>query len=54
MAEENKLKVMVKKYYDEVWNKGNISVTDEIFSENYIRHHPRSGNPPPRPQGQEK
>jgi hypothetical protein len=54
LAEENKLKVMVKMYYDEVWNNGDILVGDEIFSENYIRHDPRSGNPPPRPQGQEK
>ncbi len=53
MAEENKLKVLVKKFYDEVWNKGNMSAAD-IFSENYIRHDLRPGNPPPGPEGQKK
>ncbi len=53
MVEENKLKVLVKKFYDEVWNKGNMSAAD-IFSENYIRHDLRPGNPPLGPEGQKK
>jgi hypothetical protein len=54
LAEENKLKVMVKMYYYEFWNKGDISVADEIFSENCIRHYPRSGNPLPDLKGRRK
>jgi len=30
-----------RRYYDEVWNKGNLDVADEIFAIEYVRHDPR-------------
>jgi steroid delta-isomerase-like uncharacterized protein len=39
-ASENK--ALVKRFYDEVWNKGNVHVADEIFASDYLRHDHRS------------
>lgn len=31
-------KAVFQRYIDEVWNKGKLSVVDEIFASNYINH----------------
>ena len=36
MSEENK--ATVQSYFEEMWNKGNLDVADEIFSADYINH----------------
>ena len=36
MSEQNKNNV--RRLFEEVWNKGNVSVTDELFSSNYNHH----------------
>lgn len=36
MSEENK--ALVRRWFDEVWNKGNADVIDELFDENGIAH----------------
>jgi steroid delta-isomerase-like uncharacterized protein len=36
MSEQNKNNV--RRLFEEVWNKGNMSVTDELFSSNYNHH----------------
>lgn len=39
-ADEEKNKTIVKRNIEEIWNKGNIAVVDEILATNYIRHLP--------------
>ena len=36
MSEENK--ALVRRWFDEVWNKGNADVIDDLFDENGIAH----------------
>lgn len=48
--EENK--AIIRRFYDEVWNKGNVAVIDDIFAPDYIRHDLRPGAPPSGPEGQ--
>ena len=31
-------KALVRRFYEEVWNQGNVEVTAEIFSDDYVRH----------------
>jgi predicted ester cyclase len=39
-------KAIIMRWNDEVWNKGNMAVADEILASNYIRYtHPGTGNP---------
>ena len=51
-VEENKS--LVKRFYDEVWNKGNVEMTSEVFAEDYVRHDLRPTEALPGPTGQEK
>jgi steroid delta-isomerase-like uncharacterized protein len=45
-------KAMICRFYDEVWNNGNLDVADEIFADDYVRHDLRPGTAPPGPEGQ--
>jgi steroid delta-isomerase-like uncharacterized protein len=36
MSEENK--TIVRRLFEELWNKGNLSVADELFAPNYKHH----------------
>jgi steroid delta-isomerase-like uncharacterized protein len=38
MSEQNK--AVVRRTFEEVWNKGNLQIADELFSANYIHHDP--------------
>lgn len=42
---------LIKKYFEEVWNYGNLDVLDEILDENYVNHSPGAPNPPAGPAG---
>ncbi len=44
-------KQLVKRYFEEVWNKGNLDVLDEIVSQDYINHNPGIANPASGPAG---
>jgi predicted SnoaL-like aldol condensation-catalyzing enzyme len=35
-AEDNK--ELVRRFYDEVWGKGNVDVADDVFARDYVRH----------------
>ena len=48
--EENK--ALIRRFYEEVWNKGNIAVVDDIFAPDYVRHDLRPGIAPSGPEGQ--
>ncbi len=47
-------KALVRRFYEEVWNRGNLSVADDIFAADYARHDLRPGNALPGPAGQKK
>jgi len=50
---EDENKALVRRFYDEVWSKGNVDVAEELFSDDYERHDFRAGNPP-GPEGQKQ
>ena len=38
MPEDNK--ALVRRYFEEIWDKGNLDLIDELFSTNFVRHGP--------------
>ena len=38
MSEQNK--AIVRRLFEELWNKGNLSMADQLFSPNYAHHDP--------------
>ena len=38
MYEENK--ALARRYLEEIWDKGNVDVIDELFTTNFVRHGP--------------
>jgi steroid delta-isomerase-like uncharacterized protein len=51
MSEENK--ALIKRWFEEVWNKGNAEVIDELFAQDGVIHGlvDGSGNPVPHFRG---
>ena len=47
-------KEIVRRFYKEVWNKGNVDFAFEIFAEDYIRHDLRPTEALPGPEVQRK
>ena len=43
---------LVRRFYEEVWNRGNLEVAKEVFADDYVRHDFRQGEAAPGPQGQ--
>jgi steroid delta-isomerase-like uncharacterized protein len=46
ITEEDENKQIIQSYFNEVWNKGNVDVLDELLSKDYINHTPSTPNPP--------
>jgi hypothetical protein len=38
MSEENK--TLVRRYFEEIWDKGNLNLIDELFTTDFVRHGP--------------
>ena len=49
LEEENK--TFVRRFYEEVWGKGNLDVADELYAENFVDHNPVDPNLPPGIEG---
>lgn len=47
-------KQLIRRFYEEVWNKGNVDFAYEVFADDYVRHDLRPGNPPAGPAGQKQ
>jgi steroid delta-isomerase-like uncharacterized protein len=47
-------KALIRRFYEEVWGKGNLAVVGEVFAADYTRHDLRPGNPLPGPEGQKR
>jgi predicted ester cyclase len=47
-AEENK--ALVRRFFEEAWNKGNVAAVDEFMATDYVEH-PLSSELPPGAEG---
>jgi steroid delta-isomerase-like uncharacterized protein len=47
-------KALIRRFYDEVWARGNLDVADEVFADEYLRHDFRGGRPEPGAEGQKQ
>ena len=47
-------KALIRRFYEEVWGRGNLDAVDAIFAADYVRHDLRPGNPLPGPAGQKQ
>jgi len=45
---------LVRRFYDEVWNRGNVEVANEVFAPDYVRHDLRPTEALPGGAGQAK
>ena len=45
---------LVRRFYEQVWNRGNLDVADEVFAEDYVRHDLRPSRAEPGPAGQKR
>jgi steroid delta-isomerase-like uncharacterized protein len=45
---------LVLRFYEEVWNRGNVEVASEVFADDYVRHDLRPSAGLPGPEGQAK
>lgn len=50
MSVETQRKV-IRRYFDEVWNAGNLDVLDDLLTEDYVNHSPGFPNPIAGPAG---
>jgi predicted ester cyclase len=51
-VDENK--ALVRRFYEEVWDRGNSDFAYEVFADNYVRHDLRTTEALPGPKGQKK
>jgi steroid delta-isomerase-like uncharacterized protein len=47
-------KELVRRFYEEVWNRANFGVADDVFAEDYLRHDLRPSAAAPGPEGQKQ
>jgi steroid delta-isomerase-like uncharacterized protein len=47
-------KQLVRRFYEEVWRKGNVDMADDVFAEDYVRHDLRATDAAPGPEGQKQ
>jgi steroid delta-isomerase-like uncharacterized protein len=47
-------KALINRFYEEVWNKGNVEFAWQVFAEDYVRHDLRPTQALPGPEGQAK
>lgn len=52
MSEQNK--TVVRRLFDELWNKGNLQVADELIAPNYLHHDDSSPGLGKGPEGEKK
>lgn len=51
---DSKNKAVVRRFYEEVWDRGNTDVASEIFADDYVRHDLRPTQASPGAAGQAK
>ena len=45
-SEQEKNKALVRRYFEEVWVKGNRAAVDEFMAPDYVEHPVPPGSPP--------
>jgi steroid delta-isomerase-like uncharacterized protein len=50
----NQNKELVRRFYEEVWDRGNFDFAREVFADDYVRHDLRASAALPGPEGQAK
>ena len=45
---------LVRRFYEEVWQRGNLDVAHDVFADDYVRHDPRATPAAPGPEGQKR
>ena len=40
-----------RRYFEEVWNRGNVDILDQLLAPTYLNHTPSTPNPPTGPRG---
>ena len=45
---------LVRRFYEEVWNRGNVNFADEVFAPDYVRHDWRPSQAEPGAAGQKR
>jgi steroid delta-isomerase-like uncharacterized protein len=48
MSDEDRNKALLRRFYEELWTKGNLEVIPELVAEDFVDHHPLPGAPPGR------
>jgi steroid delta-isomerase-like uncharacterized protein len=49
---EDANRALIRRFYEEVWGRGNLDVADEVFANEYARHDFRASEAAPGPEGQ--
>ncbi|HYK96446.1 MAG TPA: ester cyclase [Candidatus Dormibacteraeota bacterium] len=49
---EGENKLLIERFYEEVWDRGNVAFAQEVFHDDYVRHDLRPTEAPPGPAGQ--
>src|SRR5258708_21620696 len=52
MSKENK--TVIRRLFEELWNKGNLSVADQLFAPNYTHHDPSTPDVGRGPESEKK
>ncbi len=42
---------LIERYFEEVWNQGQVDVLDELLTSDYVNHSPGLPDPQPGPEG---
>jgi steroid delta-isomerase-like uncharacterized protein len=48
MSAEDRNKALLRRFYEELWNQGNLEAIPELISEDFVDHHALPGAPPSR------
>ena len=48
MSGEDRNKALLRRFYEELWNQGNLDAIPELVAEDFVDHHPLRGAPPGR------
>jgi steroid delta-isomerase-like uncharacterized protein len=48
MSDGDRNKALLRRFYDELWTKGDLEAISELVAEDFVDHHPLPGAPPGR------
>ena len=48
MSGEDRNKALLRRFYEELWSRGNLEIIPELVAEDFVDHHPLPGTPPGR------